>query len=256
MRLAAFRRHTDEPHVPGASGWSSGDGDHWWLHPFPDGADLVELLAADARVAGVAADVAAAGRRPDPTRWCCCRRSTRSRCATSSPSRRTSTGMERGHGNPGPPGRVVRRAGLPVHGAARGHRAVRRRRDTRRTPSGSTSSSRSRRSSAATCRNVTPEGARDGDRRLLRDERLVRPRRPGPRDEAQARPLQGQGLRHHDRPLGRDRRRARRAAATTTASSTSRWRSASTACRSAATAPATWAGRSSSWSRTPRAPRG
>ena len=118
-------------------------------------------------------------------------------------------GMERGHGNPGPPaewyqapvflfmaphavtGRVRRR------GDAAGHRAVRlRARD------------RGHRLPGRPQRDPGP-GPR-GDRRLLRDERLVGPRHPGPRDEAQARPVQGQGLRDHHRPVGRHRRRARR----------------------------------------------
>ena len=72
-------------------------------------------------------------------------------------------------------------------------------------------------------------GGAGGHRRLLRDERLVRPRRPGPRDEAQARPVQGQGLRHHDRPVGRHRRRARRLPRRGRLPRPRAWRSRSTA---------------------------
>ena len=44
-----------------------GDSTRWWIHPFPDGTDLVELLAADPADREEAADVAAQsdGLRPD-----------------------------------------------------------------------------------------------------------------------------------------------------------------------------------------------
>ena len=99
----------------------------------------------------------ARGRRGGPerraaarARSCCCRRSTRSRCATSSPSRRTSTAWSAGRATPGPPAEWYDAPVVPVHGAARRDRPLRRGGDAARTPSGSTSSSRSPRSSAAT----------------------------------------------------------------------------------------------------------
>ena len=77
-------------------------------------------------------------------------------------------------------------------------------------------------------RNATPEQAKSAIGGY-RHERLVGPGRAGPGDEARPRPVQGQGLRHHHRAVGRHRGRARRLPATPTASSTSPWRSGSTA---------------------------
>ena len=85
-------------------------------------------------------------------------------------------------------------------------------------------------------------------RRLLRDERLVGPGRPGPGDEAQA--SARRRARTSPRPSvpGSSPRTSSRTAATPTGSSTSPWRSGSTAYASELTALATWAGRSSRWS--------
>ena len=100
VRLAVFRRHTDEPHARFV-GLVLGHGEHLRVHPFDAGADLVELLAAVARVAGVACRRGRRGGRAAAGRGaCCCRRSTRSRCATSSPSRRTSTAWSAGTATP------------------------------------------------------------------------------------------------------------------------------------------------------------
>ena len=48
MRLAAFRRHDRRAATPRVVGLVLGQGEHLRVHPFADGADLVELLAADA----------------------------------------------------------------------------------------------------------------------------------------------------------------------------------------------------------------
>ena len=58
VRLAAFRRPTTRS-APRRVGSSSGTVRTWWVHPFHDGTDLVELLAADAGGREEAADVAA-----------------------------------------------------------------------------------------------------------------------------------------------------------------------------------------------------
>jgi 2-keto-4-pentenoate hydratase/2-oxohepta-3-ene-1,7-dioic acid hydratase in catechol pathway len=58
MRLAAFRRAGD-PEADRRVGLVLGDGSGWWIHPFPDGTDLVALLAADPGDREAAADAAA-----------------------------------------------------------------------------------------------------------------------------------------------------------------------------------------------------
>ncbi|WP_328471170.1 fumarylacetoacetate hydrolase family protein [Actinoplanes sp. NBC_00393] len=60
MRLAAFRLAT-EPDGVRRVGLVVGEGPDWWLHPFADGTDLVELLAADRVDREAAADTAARG---------------------------------------------------------------------------------------------------------------------------------------------------------------------------------------------------
>ena len=66
MRLAAFRRD-HEPDGIRRVGLVVGEGPGWWVHPFPDGADLIALLAADPADRESAADLAAQadGLRPD-----------------------------------------------------------------------------------------------------------------------------------------------------------------------------------------------
>src|SRR3954469_19896469 len=102
MRLATFRR-TDEPDGGRRTGLVVGDGASWWIHPFPDGTDLVELLAADAADREAAADEAAQvdGLQPDqvvllPPVYPVAMRDFLTFEAHVD-------GMERGHGNPGPP---------------------------------------------------------------------------------------------------------------------------------------------------------
>jgi 2-keto-4-pentenoate hydratase/2-oxohepta-3-ene-1,7-dioic acid hydratase in catechol pathway len=60
VKLAAFRG-TDEQVGTRRTGLVVGDGPSWWIHRFPDGTDLVELLAADPADREEAADVAAQG---------------------------------------------------------------------------------------------------------------------------------------------------------------------------------------------------
>ncbi|MFC7531800.1 fumarylacetoacetate hydrolase family protein [Actinoplanes sp. GCM10030250] len=69
MRLAAFRP-VAEPGGPPRVGLVVGDGPNWWLHPFPAGTDLVELLAAGTAEREAAADAAARGDglRPEQVR--------------------------------------------------------------------------------------------------------------------------------------------------------------------------------------------
>jgi 2-keto-4-pentenoate hydratase/2-oxohepta-3-ene-1,7-dioic acid hydratase in catechol pathway len=102
MRLAAFRR-TDEPDGTRRTGLVVGDGPHWWIHPFPEGTDLVELLAADAADREEAADAAAQGDGLQahevvllPPVYPVAMRDFLTFEAHVD-------GMERGHGNPGPP---------------------------------------------------------------------------------------------------------------------------------------------------------
>lgn len=102
MRLAAFRR-TDEPDGTSRVGLVVGDGTDWWIHPFPARTDLVELLAADRAVREEAADAAAQGDglRPEdvvllPPVYPVAMRDFLTFEAHVD-------GMERGHGNPGPP---------------------------------------------------------------------------------------------------------------------------------------------------------
>jgi 2-keto-4-pentenoate hydratase/2-oxohepta-3-ene-1,7-dioic acid hydratase in catechol pathway len=66
VRLAAFRRRED-PAGHRRTGLVVGDGSRWWIHPFADGTDLVELLAAEPDAREQAADAAAQsdGLRPD-----------------------------------------------------------------------------------------------------------------------------------------------------------------------------------------------
>src|SRR3954466_761765 len=102
MRLATFRR-TDEPDGTRHTGLVVGDGPNWWIHPFHEGTDLVELLAADPADREAAADRAAQGDglQPDevvllPPVYPVAMRDFLTFEAHVD-------GMERGHGNPGPP---------------------------------------------------------------------------------------------------------------------------------------------------------
>jgi 2-keto-4-pentenoate hydratase/2-oxohepta-3-ene-1,7-dioic acid hydratase in catechol pathway len=102
VKLAAFRRRTEPPgahHV----GLVVGDGPEWWIHPFEQGTDMVSLLAADAATREAVADVAAQTdgiRLGDvvllPPVYPVAMRDFLTFEAHVD-------GMERGHGNPGPP---------------------------------------------------------------------------------------------------------------------------------------------------------
>lgn len=102
MRLAAFRRG-DEPADARHVGLVVGDKLGWWIHPFEEGTDLVELLAADPAERESAADVAAQadGLKPDqvvllPPVYPVAMRDFLTFEAHVD-------GMERGHGGPGTP---------------------------------------------------------------------------------------------------------------------------------------------------------
>ncbi|MFE0678549.1 fumarylacetoacetate hydrolase family protein [Streptomyces sp. NPDC058867] len=55
-----FRR-ADETAAARRSGLVLGSGSGWWIHPFPDGTEVMDLLSADAREREEAADTAAQG---------------------------------------------------------------------------------------------------------------------------------------------------------------------------------------------------
>jgi 2-keto-4-pentenoate hydratase/2-oxohepta-3-ene-1,7-dioic acid hydratase in catechol pathway len=102
VRLATFRRHADEPHVRQV-GLVLGQGEHVRVHPFDAGFDLVELLAESAEWRDAQADVAAAGDGLSlheivllPPVYPVAMRDFLTFEAHVD-------GMERGHGNPGPP---------------------------------------------------------------------------------------------------------------------------------------------------------
>lgn len=102
MRLATFRRHDDEPHLRRV-GLVLGRGDHVRVHPFDAGFDLVQLLAESPEWRDSQADVAAAGDGLSldeivllPPVYPVAMRDFLTFEAHVD-------GMERGHGNPGPP---------------------------------------------------------------------------------------------------------------------------------------------------------
>src|SRR6478752_2453301 len=102
MRLATFRRHDDEPHVRQV-GLVLGQGAHVRVHPFDAGFGMVELLAESAEWRDSQADVAAAGDGLAldeivllPPVYPVAMRDFLTVEAHVD-------GMERGHGNPGPP---------------------------------------------------------------------------------------------------------------------------------------------------------
>jgi 2-keto-4-pentenoate hydratase/2-oxohepta-3-ene-1,7-dioic acid hydratase in catechol pathway len=102
VRLATFRRHADEPHVRQV-GLVLGQGEHVRVHPFGAGFDLVELLAETPEWRDSQADVAAAGDGLSlheivllPPVYPVAMRDFLTFEAHVD-------GMERGHGNPGPP---------------------------------------------------------------------------------------------------------------------------------------------------------
>lgn len=102
MRLAAFRRTDDAVDVRRV-GLVVGEGRTWWVHPFDDGTDLVELLAADPAAREEAADLAAQsdGLQPDDVVLLPPVYPTAMRDFLTFEAH--VDGMERGHGNPGVP---------------------------------------------------------------------------------------------------------------------------------------------------------
>ena len=102
MRLAAFRR-TEEPDGTRRVGLVVGDRSRWWLHPFPEGTDLVALLAAPATEREAAADAAAQGDGLQPEDVVLLPPVYPTAMRDFLTFEAHVDGMERGHGNPGPP---------------------------------------------------------------------------------------------------------------------------------------------------------
>lgn len=102
MRLASFRR-TDEPEGTRRTGLVVGDSRHWRIHPFPEGADLVELLAADPADREAAADAAGRGGGLHPGDVVLLPPVYPVAMRDFLTFEAHVDGMERGHGNPGPP---------------------------------------------------------------------------------------------------------------------------------------------------------
>jgi 2-keto-4-pentenoate hydratase/2-oxohepta-3-ene-1,7-dioic acid hydratase in catechol pathway len=102
MRLAAFRLVAESIDVRRV-GLVVGEGRDWWLHPFADDADLLDLLAADPAEREAAADVAAQsdGLRPADVVLLPPVYPTAMRDFLTFEAH--VDGMERGNGNPGPP---------------------------------------------------------------------------------------------------------------------------------------------------------
>ena len=102
MRVAAFRR-TDDPDGTRRTGLVVGEGPAWWIHPFPDGTDLVALLAADLRDREAAADAAAQGDGLQPEQVVLLPPVYPVAMRDFVTFEAHVDGMERGAGNPGPP---------------------------------------------------------------------------------------------------------------------------------------------------------
>jgi 2-keto-4-pentenoate hydratase/2-oxohepta-3-ene-1,7-dioic acid hydratase in catechol pathway len=102
VRLAAFRRHDDEPHVRSV-GLVLGRDEHLRIHPFAAGTDLVELLAEGAASREAQADVVAAadGLTLDEVVLLAPVYPVAMRDFLTFEAH--VDGMEKGHGNPGPP---------------------------------------------------------------------------------------------------------------------------------------------------------
>ena len=111
MRLAAFRPYRRRRSTSAGSGSSWARVRTWWVHPFADGTDLVELLAAEPAAREEAADVAAQsdGLRPTDVVLLPPVYPTAMRDFLTFEAH--VDGMERGHGNPGVAGGLVRRPG-------------------------------------------------------------------------------------------------------------------------------------------------
>jgi 2-keto-4-pentenoate hydratase/2-oxohepta-3-ene-1,7-dioic acid hydratase in catechol pathway len=102
MRLAAFRR-TADPACIRRVGLVVGDGNGWWLHPFEKGTDLVSLLAAPAQEREAAADAVAQGDGLHPHQVVLLPPVYPVAMRDFLTFEAHVDGMERGHGNPGPP---------------------------------------------------------------------------------------------------------------------------------------------------------
>ncbi len=102
MRLAAFRR-IDESAGPRRVGLVVGDGDGWWIHPFAADVKMITLLAADPADREGLAEAAARGDglRPEEVVLLAPVYPVAMRDFLTFEAH--VDGMERGHGNPGPP---------------------------------------------------------------------------------------------------------------------------------------------------------
>lgn len=102
MRLAAFRLPVD-PVAARRVGLVVGEGQDWWLHPFPEGTDLVELLATDVDAREALGDAAAQGDGLRPAEVVLLPPVYPVAMRDFLTFEAHVDGMERGHGNPGPP---------------------------------------------------------------------------------------------------------------------------------------------------------
>jgi len=102
MRIAAFRLVSDGPDARRV-GLVVGDSSKWWIHPFPEGTDLVELLAADRGEREQAADDAAQHDGLHPTQVVLLPPVYPVAMRDFLTFEAHVEGMERGHGNPGTP---------------------------------------------------------------------------------------------------------------------------------------------------------
>lgn len=102
MRLAAFHLREDQPDAR-RIGLVVGEGRTWWLHPFPDGTDLIELLAAAPEEREAAADLAAQADGLQSTEVVLLPPVYPTAMRDFLTFQAHVDGMERGHGNPGAP---------------------------------------------------------------------------------------------------------------------------------------------------------
>lgn len=102
MRLAAFRPLA-APKGVRRVGLVLGEGTDWWVHPFPEGTDLLALLDADRDVREDAADRAARGDGLRPANVVLLPPVYPVAMRDFLTFEAHVDGMERGHGNPGPP---------------------------------------------------------------------------------------------------------------------------------------------------------
>lgn len=103
MRLARYRLRTDEESTSRVGLVLGATDLRWTVHPFPDGTDLIELLAAEPSVREAAADVAAATDGNPSTDVVLLPPVYPVAMRDFLTFEAHVDGMEKGHGNPGPP---------------------------------------------------------------------------------------------------------------------------------------------------------